>query len=64
MPKKLNGLERNWEVSQSPKKVSKIELEGRMQSTEMNHTQGRAMYCRERQMGSARKDMCRKRGTI
>ena len=37
MPKKLNGLERNWEVSQLQKKVSKIELEGRMQGTEANN---------------------------
>lgn len=37
MPKKLNGLERNWEVSQLQKKVSKVELEGRMQGTEMNN---------------------------
>lgn len=36
MPEKLNGLERNWEVSQLQKKVRKIELEGRMQGTEMN----------------------------
>lgn len=42
MPKKLNGLERNWEVSQLQKKVSKIELGGRMQGTEMNNAQGMA----------------------
>lgn len=37
MPKKLNSLERNWEVSQLQKRVSKIELEGSMQGTEMNN---------------------------
>ena len=42
MPEKLNGLERNWEVSQLQKKVSKIELGGRMQGTEMNYAQGMA----------------------
>ena len=42
MPEKLNGLERNWEVSQLQKKVSKIELGGRMQGTEMNNAQGMA----------------------
>lgn len=42
MPEKLNGLERNWEVSQLQKKVRKIELEGRMQGTEMNSAHGMA----------------------
>lgn len=37
MPKKLNSLERNWEVSRLQKRVSKIELEGSMQGTEMNN---------------------------
>ena len=59
MPEKLNGLERNWEVSQLQKKVSKIELGGRMQGTEMKNARGIPMPTQP-----ARKDMCRKSRTI
>lgn len=64
MPKKLNGLERNWEVSQLQKKVSKIELEGRMQGTETNNAWGMAKQYIKKPTGLARKDMCRKSRTI